>query len=231
MKARFTSVAVCIATVVSLGFSQDVSPSLGAGSKAMLFTFSGLSFLGANAFDGGFGAKYYLAGPLALRAGLQFTVANQDIPANPPAGVTGTDGSRSATGYGISAAVEYHFLTTRVSPYVGGGLSFNNLTTETKSAVIAPATQTITKNSQTAVAINGTNYTAGMNLGVGGLAGVEFFVTKEISLSGEYQLGYTMTSHPDQEVTNGNTTVTTQVGGGTTIGIGAVGALTLAVYF
>src|SRR5512135_61011 len=72
------------------------------GSKAMVFSFSGLSNLSLNQFEGGIGGKYVLSNATVIRAGLQFAVAGSVIPASPPAGQTGTDGSASATKIGVS---------------------------------------------------------------------------------------------------------------------------------
>jgi opacity protein-like surface antigen len=201
----------------------------------MLFSFSGLATLGASEFDGGIGAKYYLLDQLALRIGLPFAYANQSIPANAPAGSTGTDGSTSAVRFGLSAAAEYHLLKTRVSPYVGGGLGFTNTSTKSKTAVVAPLTQSTTDNRAAGETIGGNGFAAGTAFDVGGIAGVEFFIVKELSLSAEYQLGYLMNARSDQKVTTvvgtTTTTTTTQEGTLSQFGISAAGVLTLSVYF
>jgi hypothetical protein len=215
MKARFMSAAVALLVSVS---------------KALLFSFAGLANLGANTYNGGIGAKYFLSSALAIRGSLQFAMANQKILANPGVGQVGTDGSSSATRFGLSLGGEYHLVQARVSPYVGAALNFSSTSTESKTAgaVTPPAvfTQTTTKN-----ALAGEQgYIAGTNIGVAGLVGAEFFVTKEVSLAGEYQLGFNMTSRPDQEVIAGSITTKTKTGSFTGLGFGTT-ALTLSVYF
>jgi opacity protein-like surface antigen len=227
----------CTMVPLSTYSADDVGSSVGLNSKAVLFEFSGLATLGAGAFNGGFGAKYFLTDVLALRGSLQFSTASQTItPATPPgSGQVETDGSSSATQFGLSAAAEYHLLKTRVSPYVGGGIGFSSTSTQLKSAgnSTPPAvyTQTIVKNNSTGITIGGVPYAAGFDFGIAGIGGVEFFITKEISLSAEYQLGYSLNSPYDQQSTTGAVTTTTKVGGTSTFGITSAGILTLAIYF
>ncbi len=165
-----------------------------------------------------------------LRGSLQFAHANQDILANPGVGQVGTDGSRTATQFGLSAALQYYLLKTRVSPYVGGGAIFSTTSTTSKNAgsVTPPAvfTQTTTNNSLAGEL----GYVAGMTIGVAALVGVEFFMTKELSLGAEYQVGYSLTSRPDQEIITGPTTTTTKTGSYSAINISTT-VLTLSVYF
>ena len=140
----------------STSFGDDVTPA-GSGSKALLLSFDGFA---TKSYDGGIGAKYYIMEPLAIRAAIQFAYANQSIPANAPSGASGTDGSISGVRFGLSGAAEYHFLKTRVSPYVGGGFGISNTSTKFKAAVIAPATQTTIDNEAGGDTIGG-NFFAG----------------------------------------------------------------------
>ncbi len=220
MKTRLMANVLVIAMAVSFASAQEVT-SIGRQSKALLFTFNGLNNLGAGSYAGGVGAKYFLTDVTALRGGLQFASTNTSTPSN----VTGgTDGSNSALTYGLNAGLEYHLTANRVSPYVGGMLDVSSTTTEVKSVVnVAGGQQTTTKNAGTS--------DAGLSLGLGGIAGVEFFLTKEISLAAEYQLGYGLTSHYDQTATTGATTITTKEGSTSTIAISNTGGLTLSVYF
>jgi outer membrane protein W len=229
---------VCFFTIVFFSLavpvlSQDVTPAMGANAKAMLFSFSGLSTLGANSYEGGIGFKFFLTDPIALRAALIFSGANQIIPANPPAGLAGNDGGIFATKFGFACAVEYHLLQSRVSPYIGAGLGLNYTYTESKTATTGnpPPEPVITKNRIAGETIGGLAYAGGTNFNIGLLGGVEFFIIKELSLSAEYQLGCGLTARSDQEVVSGNTTTRTKVGMLTQFGISSTGTLTLAVYF
>jgi opacity protein-like surface antigen len=215
--------------LISVSTAQETS--IAERSKALLFSFSGLSNLGANEFQGGIGGKYFLSNDMALRAGLQFATASQTIPANPPAGVSGQDGTVSALQLGVSGVIEYHLTRTRVSPYIGGGLGISYTTTESKNAIVGGGSQTTVKNDISGETIGGANFAGGMEFTIGAVAGVEFFVSKEVSLGAEYMLGFITNSRLDQEVSNGTTTTTTKTGGLTMIGIKSSGVLTLAVYF
>lgn len=212
--------------------AQDVVPSISAGSKALLFSFSGLAFLNAGAFDGGVGAKYFLSENLAVRGGLNFVSASQTVPANPNPAQQGIDGSISATTIGVSAAAELHMGKGRVRPFLGGGAAFAMTSTENKSDEVGnpPPAQTVIKNRIGGETIDGTNYQGATTLSVFGLAGFEFFLYKEVSLSAEYRLGFTTSGLKDQEVTAGTVTATTKAGTATGIGFASSGALTLAVY-
>jgi len=229
------SLFTVLALLTVTSHAQEVVPATGAGARAVLFSFAGLSFLGAGNFNGGVGGGYFLSDAMAVRGGVQFASASQDNPANPGVNQQGIDGSRSALTYGVSAALEIRMAKRRVSPYFGGGVLFTVSSTELNSAEVGnpPPTQTVTKNSAGGLIVNGTTYTAGTTLTVFGMMGVEFFLYNEMSLAAEYRLGYGSTSRPDQEISNGTTTTTTttKVGGGSTLGFSNGGALTLSVYF
>ena len=121
----FKKISIILALLVSISFAQDNHTFIGSGSKAVLFSFSGLSNLGANNFEGGAGMKYFLTSPMALRGALMVNASGSTIPANPNTGEVGIDGSTSSTTFGIEAALEYHLTTTRVTPYFGGGIGFS----------------------------------------------------------------------------------------------------------
>lgn len=217
----------------SVCYGQDATPDLKVGSKALLFEFSGLSVIAAGNFDGGAGFKYYFRPAMALRGSVQLSKASSALKANPVAPQTGIDGSQSGTLAGISAAVERHMGTGRVSPYIGGGVMFSSTSTEAKNIVVGnpPPAQATTKNDTAGETINGSTFLGGRSAGIFGLAGFEFFLKKEISLSGEYRIGYTSTSRKDEQVTVGTTTITTRVGSSNLFNISSRGLLTLAVYF
>jgi len=217
-------VALAILVIGSVSYGQDVVPNLTAGSKALVFTFGGLSNLAANNFSGGFGAKYYLSSSMAVRGVLQFSSAGTTTPANPATGDVGVDGETSNTTIGVGGAVELHMGSGRVSPYLGGGVGFSTTSTESKN----PATAT-----PPAVPVQTTvkNNNAPTTFTVYAMAGFEFFLWKEASLSGEYRIGFSSSSLKDVETTTGATTTTVKQGSSSTIGIAAQGALVLAVYF
>jgi opacity protein-like surface antigen len=237
MKARVMAGVLGVMMAVSFAFAQETTSSVAQGKWAGLFTFTGLQTLGAGAYNGGIGAKYFLSNNMAVRAGVQFAHSNVDVlwtpvPVPPNSAI---DGYRSGTMFGISAAVEYHLLPTRVSPYIGGGVAFSSASTEDKTAVMGnppnAQNQQITKNIGGGETVKGIYYNPGTTLNVGAIAGVEFFITKEVSLSAEYLIGYSTLSPSDQEVTLGPTTTKTPSASSTSINISNAGTLSLAVYF
>lgn len=205
-------------------YAQDaVKPAPAAGTAGLLFTFSGLSNLGAGNFEGGFGGKYFFTKNLAVRGILNFTSASQ----TDPSGMDGVaDDEYTATVIGVGAALEYHFGYKRVSPYLGGGVGFRTASTE-----FSEEGRTI-KNNSNGLNVNGTTFSAGTALEVFGLMGVEFFLFDELSLAAEYRLGFESFSAADQEVEQeGFDTITTEGGSGSNFSLQSQGFLTLAIYF
>jgi hypothetical protein len=219
--AVLSILTVFLIVPASTSFGQDVA---GAGSKALLFS---MVILTPSAYNGGLGAKYYLADPFALRGSLQFGFADHKIPGTGGA----PDEDVSATQFGVSVGGEYHFMKTRVSPYAGLDLGVTTTSTDSKNT-IPPFAEV--KNSANGVTIGGAPYQGGLNFRVGLIGGVEFFIIKELSLGAEYNLGYSLTSlYDEQATTNGNpsTTRTTKEGNINAFGINGIGAFTLAFYF
>lgn len=233
---RFITLLVAGLVFAGTMAAQDVKPAVSAGSKSLDFTFAGLGAfgIGPSGIGGGLGATYFLASDAAVRIGLQAVYASASYPANPPAGTPGTDGSQSAFQIGVGAdyLVFMTGATSRVRPYLGAGVEFGMATTNRKNIVVGPGVQTETKNDLGGETINGTTYNAGTTIGARAVAGAEFFLYPELSLSAEYRLNVvSLTSQSDEEVSTPPTTVTTKGGSMTTIlGFGAVGA-TLHIYF
>jgi len=212
-------VLVCMVQIVS---AQDNGDNFDAGSKALLFQFSGFSDLGANSYMGGIGGKYFLSPSMAVRGALQFASLKDEEPFNPTPGTneTGKDGKLSASIVGLAGGVEIHSNANRVSPYFGAGAAFRTASSEEKNVVTDPTPQTTVKNEF--------GYT---ELAVFAMIGAEFFLYKKmLSLAAEYQLGYAKRSYKDAEITTGNVTVTNKQGSASVLGITSSGMLTLAVY-
>ena len=218
--------AVVVAVVLMCGvvMAQE-SQNLGtkAGDKSMNFTFGGLASLatGPAGVAGGLGVSYFLSSEAAVRVGLQVKSLSSTIPANPGTGQTGTDGSSSSFTLAIGADYLMYMqgATSRVRPYMGAGVSFSTSSTETKNAVISPAVQVTTK-----------GIGAGTTLGLMGIAGAEFYLYPEVSLSAEYTLTLFSMSSP-ADIVSGNPSVTTKQTSTTQIlGFGAAGA-GLHIYF
>jgi len=149
---------ICL-TLAGLAYSQTTD-SLD-GRKALMFSFNGLNL------GGGFGAKYWISGSTALR----FTLAGSyrdskltsfDIDQSETISITVTPG----------IGVEKHYgLTENLSAYLGGGFSYSFNSNQNKFYSDIQYTKTITDT------YAGTLF-----------VGVEYWITRSISLSGEQQI-------------------------------------------
>ena len=161
--------------------------------------------------------------PILLRASLAFGMASQENP-------QGVYGSNSASTFGISAGAEYHIAFARVSPYAGGEIGFS--TTSTKIVDSSGGADRTRNNFPSTVF---PSYNPGKAFNIAGIGGIEFFITKELSLSAEYHLGWRLPLGYTQKTTSKTTAATTEttvkVPGLSQFGISNDGALTLAVYF
>ncbi len=227
MKRTITMV-VAVLMISGLTYAQGVEPAVRAGAKSLNFTFGGFGNFGFGAagIAGGISGSYFTSQQTALRVGLQIYANSTKTPWNDFSGNNsnpGSDGSTSTFGLGIGADYLSYMnaLTPRVRPYIGAGVGFMLVTDDNKPAVAnAAGTGTLieTKNGNTS---------DGITFGVVGIAGAEFFLYPEISLSAEYQLNiFSMTSRSDMVQSFKNTTsVTTKEGSATSIlGFGSVGA-------
>ncbi|MGO9482613.1 MAG: outer membrane beta-barrel protein [Candidatus Kryptoniota bacterium] len=104
---------ILLPVLTSLAFSNaqsQTTDSTSVGSKALLFDFAGLGNLGANAYNGGIGGKYFFSDQTALRAMLLFALDNR----------TFAGAKNDEIQFGLGAGLECHLpVSTHVSPYVG----------------------------------------------------------------------------------------------------------------
>jgi hypothetical protein len=232
MKARLYAALLCVAIPGSLVFAGDTTGSnISNGQKCLSYSFTGLQNLSVGALlQNGIGGKYFVSDVMAFRGAVQFATFSSSTPYT-GASTTGVDGSASATIVGVTGGLEYHLTQNRISPYVGGEIQFTTTSTADKPPADASGDQTTTDNATAGETFNGTTYHGGLQFDVAAIAGVEFFITKGLSLSAEYMAGLGLNSLYDQTATTGNTTVTTKQGSGFGIGIASTGALTLSAYF
>ena len=241
MKKLF-AILVAITLVASFVYAgDDITPAAKAGATSLNFTFGGLGTFNLGGFGpsaqyptdpngdytstpAGISLSFFTSNTAAIRIGLQAQYMNKTFPYN---GTNGTDGTGSA----FAAGVSLDFLgymgssNSRVRPYLGGGLLFTLSSNDYKPAVPSGVTQSETKNSQP----------AGIQAAVVGIAGAEFFIYNEISISAEYQLNvFGIQSLSDTKYTSGipgDQTQTAKNGSVTQIlGFGALGA-TVHIYF
>ncbi len=227
MKRTITMI-IAVLTISALTYAQGVEPAVRAGAKSLNFTFGGFGTFDLNAagVNGGISGSYFMNQQAALRVGLQIYSNSTSTPWNDFSGNgtnPGSDGSTSTFGLGIGADYLSYMsaLTPRVRPYIGAGVRFTMISDDAKPALsntAGPGTLTETKNG---------NANDGITLGVAGIAGAEFFLYPEISLSAEYQLNiFSLTSRSDLvQSYKGITSVTTKQGSTSSIlGFGSVGA-------
>lgn len=217
---------ICLLIMISFAVStaQPAKPYFEKDSKAMLFEFSGLAYLGTNSFNGGIGGKYFIKSDLAIRGSIQIASITEDDPFQ---GSGGVDGESHASQFGLSAAAEFHLNTTRINPYFGGGLAIRFTSTESKSAEQDANDQVTVKNSRSGEF----GYLGGTEFVIFGMVGAEVFIIENLSLAAEYQLGFSHLSRKDEETSQGNTTTTNKQGSRNEFGIESSGMLTLAIYF
>lgn len=200
------------------------------GDNAILFSFSGLGFLAAFEYQGGFGYKKYINDKTAVRGALALSNTKTTTPwdtGNSPEGWIGEDGYNKAFGFGIEAAGEIHRNTGKVDPYYGAGLGFSLTRTKNANVVQGAAGSTLTQT----VVKNNFSDGAATTIAVFGLLGVEYAINSFLSLAAEYHLGFSSSSQPDMKVSgSSDNDVTIKGGKSSFFGITSVGLLTLAIY-
>ena len=231
---RLVLVWLALAVVGSAAVAQGVSPTFRHGTKSLNFTFGGFGGFGLTGTgpSGGVGLSYFLSPDAAVRVGLQVMDYNRTLTFNGGGGATGTDGSESGTSVGVT--VDYlkyvHAGSSRVRPYLGGGVGVSQISNSTTTAVPTGTTATQIKNAPAGISAG---FAApGLNMGVHANLGAEFFLFNEVSIAGEYALNVINRSSPaDQQTITGGATVTTKGNPSTMfLGFGSVGA-TVRIYF
>lgn len=215
------SLFVVIGFVTASYAQEDANmprPNTKAGSAAWLFTIQGLAPIGLNGFNLGTSAfpviaagwKWYFSDDMALRALLGFSIHNQGDPdpAKSPSGKTST------TSVGIGVGVEMHtHAVYSTSPYIGAQISF------------------ATGNSDNTITGGTENKNSGSALGIGVLAGFDWYFTRGIAIGGEYMLGFSSLSSSTTVTPNGGSATTTDHPSESLIGISSSGNVHLVVHF
>jgi len=210
---RFLTLFVVLAISFGVLSAQEVRPQTGAGSKAVLFEFSGLSNLGVAPFHGGVGLKYYLASMMALRGSIGVGYYSKTTKGDPGY----TDEKESTTDVPIGAGLEYHVLNAKnVSMYLGGELGVGLSSASTSQSVPVGNPERTTSGSTTTI-------------GIGAILGVEYFISQSMSISGEYRLAFS-TSSGSVEQKSGGVSVKRDLPTETHLGTGTA-TLTVAIYF
>jgi opacity protein-like surface antigen len=221
---RILALVLVALLVVSASYAGDnVVPKTKAGDKALLFTFGGLSNLGAGEYAGGIGGKYYFSNGLAGRLSLGFDTRTETTknPVSPvPAGQKG-ERDESSTSFVVAPGVLYTIATSGpVNAFVGAQVIFISSSTSADGA-FGSGFDSDSKLETTSTSI-----------GAGAILGVEWFPWDNVSFGAEYTLSFLSTSG-DSESTIDGTGTKTDAPSTTTIGTSALNGanLTLSVFF
>jgi hypothetical protein len=201
--------------------------AIGAGAEemrtnnhAILFSFSGLSDLGLGSYTGGtgyagIGAKCFnKSGDMALRPMAVFNIGSQKEE-SPIADYIGEKKSNYSIGILVDGIK--HLVKSNISPYIGAGLGYIKTKAKTESGYVKGGKPDITENSTSGLLIRG-------------LLGVEIFIKKNISLSGEYQLSYMSGTQSSKYKSASDTKWSESKTTMSNLEVSAVGRLTLAIY-
>ena len=219
-------VILSVLVLANVSIAQKYTPHV-KGDSAMLFSFSGLGFLAAFEYQGGFGYKKYLNDKTAVRGAFALNNAKETTKGYIPEGYVGEDGYDKSFGIGFEVAGEMHRNKGKVDPYYGAGLGFSMTRTKYADPVAGPQGTALT---QTEVK-NNFGDGATTTFGVFALLGVEYAINSFLSLAAEYHLGFSSSSQPDMTVDDGAGNETVFEGGKYSyFGISSVGLLTLAIY-
>ena len=224
---KFLAVVLTVVMMCGVVMAQDAPAGNQAGAKSMNFTFGGLGTFGLNGTGpaGGIGLSYFLSSDAAVRVGLQVGTTSTKT----PSAINGnSDREMSTFDLGLGADYLMYMGGGRVKPYMGAGVGFTlGSSNDKKSVAGSPANGTVLEVS---------NYRGGADgfgLSVAAIAGAEFYLYNEISLSAEYRLGLlSMGTGSDSETKIQGAPTVTAKGSSTfnLLGFGAAGA-TVHIYF
>jgi opacity protein-like surface antigen len=172
---RVVIFVVALMFVASL--AQAAAVDTKAGTKAMVFQFSGLNQLGANAYQGGIGMRYYLSDGMAIRPGLAIGVNSDKIK-----GTGGnSDDKTTDMSLGLSAVLEKHVSgPANISPYMGAGVGFKYGSHKHEPSYPSnPGAGTVLKTTTTSTGVN-----------LFGALGFEWGFAESLTLGGEYRFGF-----------------------------------------
>jgi hypothetical protein len=222
-------------SVVAGAAAAQVNPAIRPGTRSLNFTFGGFGGFGLAGTGpaGGVGVSYFMNPKTALRVGVQARSYSRTLTWNSATSAAGNDGRESGLSVGLSVDYLKYIRagTSRVRPYIGGGVGVTRVSNNAMPAAANGATVTETRNAPGGIPAAG--FAApGMTFDLHANLGAEFFLFNEVSIAGEYGLNLVNRTSPAnmQAITGGNT-VTTR-GNPTTniLGFGAAGA-TVRIYF
>lgn len=150
---------------------EEDAPLLRGSNRALSFSFDALSLRG---LDGGVGGKLWIGPGTALRLSFDFLIESDEDVA-----VDAVDDGLSAVRGGLGFMVEWHSAHLgRVSPYLGTGFSVGAGASSRTTRFSAPSDRVQTRFKTTA-----------LDFSILAALGVEWQITRRVSLSGEHQIG------------------------------------------
>lgn len=201
-------IVLAAAAIVALaGTSAANTVDTSAGTKSLIFSFSGLSNLGVYGYNpgttpviagsnlsiAGVGLRMGMGDGTALRAGVTLGLASETDEA-----VTSgqTDDKTSVFTFGVNGALEKYLTpsNSRVATYVGVGAGFG----------VASHTSEPPRSTNPGAGTPLKVTTSGFNFGAAGLAGFRAGIFKGVDLGGEYALGLNLGSSGRETETQGN---------------------------
>jgi hypothetical protein len=185
-------IVVCVTFCLCLVPLKGANSEVEHGKNGLRFTVQGLDYIGLGTVKGGVGFKRWMSSNMALRGDVGFGVSHTTYKSTDP---LYTDAKNNSSQFSLDAGVEFHFVSgQKVSPFLGGGINFGASTSKQEYKILKsnpPAgTYKLYKLSST-------------GFGAAVFLGVEFFMGKHLSLTGEYDLGLSSTTQKSQIETVG----------------------------
>lgn len=183
---------VCVTFFLCLVPLKGANSEVEHGKNGLRFTVKGLDHIRLGTVNGGVGFKRWVNGNTALRGDIGFGVSHTTQKSTDP---LYTDVKDNSSQFSLDAGVEFHFVAgQKVSPFFGGGINFGTSTSKHEYSILKVAPP------------NGTYKTyksSSSGFGAEAFLGVEFFMGKYFSLTGEYDLGLSSRTEKSQAETVG----------------------------
>jgi hypothetical protein len=185
-------IVVCVTFCLCLVPLKGANSEVEHGKNGLRFTVKGLDHIRLGTVNGGVGFKRWVNSNTALRGDVGFGVYHTTQKSTDP---LYTDGKTKNSEFSLDAGVEFHFAAgQKVSPFFGGGINFETSTSKHEYSILknnpVAGTYKLYKSSSS-------------GFGAEAFLGVEFFMGKYLSLTGEYDLGLSSSTQKSQSETVG----------------------------
>lgn len=224
MKKIILIFTMILSTAVLL-VGQDYKPVAGQVAAEVNFTPLSATPIGLNYLK----ARYCLSSDLVVRIGVDIrTHSDKSEPINTADPDVNDEQKMSYSQFGIYPGIEKHFGNLdRLSPYIGAELGF--VTKSSKASYKNNVSDVETESKGAWLDGSNRGFTS---IGLNALAGVDFYIFKNLYLGTEIGFGFQSTTMKEVEVTMGNTTSTTNVKSSSTdIGFNFNPAIRLGFWF